>query len=44
MACENTMRNTKVTKQDMYFGIHYVDAGVVHIMKREREGWAYIRP
>jgi intracellular sulfur oxidation DsrE/DsrF family protein len=44
MACENTMRNTKVTKQDMYSGIHYVDAGVVHIMKREREGWAYIRP
>lgn len=44
MACENTMRNTKVTKADMYSGIHYVDAGVVHIMKREREGWAYIRP
>jgi intracellular sulfur oxidation DsrE/DsrF family protein len=44
MACENTMRNTKVTKDQMYSGISYVDAGVVHIMKREREGWAYIRP
>jgi uncharacterized protein len=44
MACENTMRNTKVTKADMYSGIRYVDAGVVHIMKRQREGWAYIRP
>ena len=44
MACENTMRNTKVTKADMYGGISYVDAGVVHIMKRQREGWAYIRP
>jgi intracellular sulfur oxidation DsrE/DsrF family protein len=44
MACENTMRNTKVTKADMYAGIKYVDAGVVHIMKRQREGWAYIRP
>jgi hypothetical protein len=44
MACENTMRNTKVTKADMYAGIRYVDAGVVHIMKRQREGWAYIRP
>jgi len=44
MACENTMRNTKVTKADMYSGIHYVDAGVVHLMKRQREGWAYIRP
>ena len=44
LACENTMRNTKVTKADMYSGIRYVDAGVVHIMKRQREGWSYIRP
>jgi intracellular sulfur oxidation DsrE/DsrF family protein len=44
MACENTMRNTKVQKADMYGGISYVDAGVVHIMKRQREGWAYVRP
>ena len=44
MACENTMRNTKVTRADMFSGIRYVDAGVVHLMKRQREGWAYIRP
>jgi uncharacterized protein len=44
VACENTMRNTKVTKNDMYGGIQYVEAGVVHIMKRQREGWAYVRP
>ncbi len=44
LACENTMRNTKTTKADMYNGISYVDAGVVHIMKRERQGWAYVRP
>lgn len=44
MACENTMRNTKVTKDQMYSGISYVDAGVVHIMKRQRAGWQYIRP
>jgi intracellular sulfur oxidation DsrE/DsrF family protein len=44
MACENTMRNTKTTRDQMYAGISYVDAGVVHIMKRQREGWAYVRP
>lgn len=44
IACENTMTNTKVTKADMYSGIAYVKAGVTHIMKRQREGWAYIRP
>jgi intracellular sulfur oxidation DsrE/DsrF family protein len=44
IACENTMHNTKVTRDDMYAGISYVQAGVTHIMKRQREGWAYIRP
>jgi intracellular sulfur oxidation DsrE/DsrF family protein len=44
LACENTMTNTKVVKADMYPGISYVTAGVTHIMKRQREGWAYIRP
>ena len=44
LACENTMTNTHVTKNDMYSGIAYVKAGVTHLMKRQREGWAYIRP
>jgi len=44
IACENTMTNTKTTKSDMYGGIGYVKAGVTHIMKRQKEGWAYIRP
>ena len=44
LACENTMHNTKVTRDQMYDGIAYVQAGVTHIMKRQQEGWAYIRP
>jgi intracellular sulfur oxidation DsrE/DsrF family protein len=44
LACENTMHNTKTQKADMYGGIAYVPAGVTHIMRRQREGWAYIRP
>ena len=44
LACENTMTNTKVSRNDMYGGIAYVKAGVTHIMKRQQEGWAYIRP
>ena len=44
IACENTMQNTKVTRDQMYDGIAYVQAGVTHIMKRQQEGWAYIRP
>jgi intracellular sulfur oxidation DsrE/DsrF family protein len=44
IACENTMQNTKVTREQTYDGIAYVQAGVTHIMKRQQEGWAYIRP
>jgi intracellular sulfur oxidation DsrE/DsrF family protein len=44
LACENTMTNTKVSRDEMYGGIAYVKAGVTHIMKRQGEGWAYIRP
>ena len=44
IACENTMHNTKVTRDQMYDGIAYVMAGVTHIMKRQQEGWSYIRP
>src|SRR5438309_4311104 len=35
IACENTMQNTKVTREQMYDGIAYVKAGVTHIMKRQ---------
>jgi intracellular sulfur oxidation DsrE/DsrF family protein len=44
LACENTMTNTKVGRSEMYGGIAYVKAGVTHLMKRQQEGWAYIRP
>ena len=44
LACVNTMESTKTPKSDMYGGIGYVQAGVTHIMKRQKEGWAYIRP
>jgi len=44
LACENTMQNTKVNRDDIYGGVRFVQAGVTHIMKRQKEGWAYIRP
>ncbi len=44
VACENTMHAQKLTKEDMLPDIGYVPGGVVEIMKREGEGWAYIRP
>jgi uncharacterized protein len=44
IACENTMRNLKLTPGDMQAAISYVPAGVTEIMTKQGEGWAYVRP
>ena len=44
IACENTMKGQKLTRADMLNGIGYVPAGVVELMSRQQQGWAYIRP
>lgn len=44
VACENTMKGMKLTKDDMLPDTSYVPAGVVELMKRQKEGYAYIRP
>jgi uncharacterized protein len=43
-ACENTMRGQKLTKADMLPTTGYVAAGVVEIMQKQQQGWAYLRP
>jgi len=43
-ACENTMRGQKLAQTDMLNGIGYVPAGVVEIMQKQQQGWAYLRP
>ncbi len=44
VACENTMTGQKLSKADMLGGIGYVPAGVVQLMERQKQGYAYIRP
>jgi intracellular sulfur oxidation DsrE/DsrF family protein len=43
-ACENTMRNQKLARADMHPGVAYVPAGVSEIVRRQQDGWAYLRP
>jgi intracellular sulfur oxidation DsrE/DsrF family protein len=43
-ACETTMRKLKLTKADMLDDIGYVPGGVIELMRRQQEGWAYIKP
>ena len=38
------MRNQKLAKGDMLGKIGYVSSGVVEIMQRQQQVWAYIRP
>ncbi len=44
LACENTMKVQKLTRDDMASKLGYVPAGVVQLMTRQQQGWAYIRP
>lgn len=44
LACENTMTNQKLAKSDMLPDLGYVPAGVTQLMKRQQQGWAYLRP
>lgn len=41
-ACQTTMTRQKLTPADMLPDIGYVPAGLGQIIKRQREGWAYI--
>ena len=44
VACENTMKGMKLTKDDMLPNTNYVPGGVVEIMHKQKAGYAYIRP
>jgi hypothetical protein len=44
VACQNTMAGQHLQKSDMLPDIGYVPAGVVELMKKQQQGWAYLRP
>ena len=44
VACENTMKGQKLARKGMIDGIGYVQAGVVELIVKQQQGYAYIRP
>lgn len=42
--CENTMKARKLKHEDMNAKAGFVPAGVVELIKKQQEGWAYIKP
>jgi intracellular sulfur oxidation DsrE/DsrF family protein len=44
LVCENTMTNQRLNKADMHPEVGYVKAGASEIMRRQQQGYAYLRP
>jgi len=43
VACRNSMRDRGIKESDLIDGVTIVNAGVAEIVKRENEGWAYLK-
>ncbi len=44
VACRNTMAAAKLTEADLLPDIGFVPSGVVEVMRKQQQGYAYIRP
>lgn len=44
IACENTMHARNIARSDLIDGIGYAKAGYVEIVRRQQQGWSYLRP
>lgn len=44
VACENTMKVHKPTRDDMLPSLDYVEAGIVEVMVRQQQGFIYVHP
>lgn len=43
-ACANTMRGMNISIEALTDGVHIVPSGVAELVRRQRQGWAYLRP
>jgi uncharacterized protein len=43
VACENAMRMQHVTVADLIPGVEPVPAGIVEVVKKQEQGWTYIK-
>jgi intracellular sulfur oxidation DsrE/DsrF family protein len=44
IACANSMKTADMSKKDMATVFEIVPAGISHLVRRQHEGWAYVRP
>lgn len=44
VACGNSMQAQHIDKADLVEGVSIAKAGYVELMRRQQQGWAYLRP
>jgi intracellular sulfur oxidation DsrE/DsrF family protein len=44
LACRNSMVAAGIQPEDLLEGIQIIPAGITHLVRRQHEGWAYVRP
>ncbi len=44
VACENTMRQRSIRKEDLLPGVGTVPSGAVEVVRKQRDGYAYFKP
>ena len=44
LACKNTMQMTNTKREDLNWLVDVVPSGIVEIMQKQKEGYAYVRP
>jgi intracellular sulfur oxidation DsrE/DsrF family protein len=44
LACGNSMKAQQIALDDMVEGVKVAKAGYVELMRRQQQGWAYLRP
>ena len=43
MACENTLKRKKISREEIMPGVGFVDSGVAEVVRLQTDGWAYIK-
>lgn len=43
IACENTMLDKKITKEEIIPEAGYVKVGILEIVRKQEQGWSYVR-
>lgn len=43
-ACRNSLRSQELAEADLLAGVTAVSSGVGHLVRRQHDGWAYLRP